>query len=325
MSDWPAQVAPLFERALTCEFATLTRGGSPVTWPITPYLSEDRKTIDVSTGLVYPRKAERARRNPNVSLLFADPVGTRLSNPPVVLVLGKATVKDTSLQEATDRYVRVAHDKFRTLYRGTPWWYMKRHAWYWVRIWVRVTPFRILWWPDADLDRDPLRWEAADVAVEPSDPEPPGRAPGAYQSQPSDWRDRAEEALDHLGTPDLTIVDSHGWPVAFPVHSATRHPHGFRLLTPEGAPVSAIGAACLTFHTHEEVFRGQENAAFVGHVETGEETVIFRVERLLGDFSLGGGTWRRSRSFLGKARLLGPRLEGEVERRGEPMPEIRRI
>ncbi|MDQ3986772.1 MAG: pyridoxamine 5'-phosphate oxidase family protein [Actinomycetota bacterium] len=325
MSDWPDTTVPIFERAFTCEFATVTRKGTPVTWPLTPYLPEDRKTIDVSTGLVYPRKAERARRNPNVSLLFADPVGTKLNSPPVVLVMGKATVKDTNLQDCADRYIRVAHEKFPAIYRYTPWWYMKRHAWYWVRIWIRVTPLRILWWPGADLDKDPLRWESPpDGGVEPSDPEPPGEAPGGYQLEPSDWRDRAEEALERLGTPDLTVVDSNGWPVAFPVHSATRHPQGFRLLIPDGVPVEAVGPACLTFHTHAEVFIGQENASFVGQVEPGEETVVFRVERLLGDFSLAGGRWGATWSFLGKARVLAPRLEPEVKRRGEPMPEIRR-
>ncbi len=71
--SWPAELGEVFERELTCEYASLTRSGSPVTLPSTPYVGNG--TLDVSTGLTYPAKAERARRNPKVALLFADPIG----------------------------------------------------------------------------------------------------------------------------------------------------------------------------------------------------------------------------------------------------------
>src|SRR5215208_5843994 len=93
-AGWPAEVLPVFEKAITCEWATLTKAGAPVTWPVTPYLGEDGSTIDVSTGLTYPAKADRARRNPKVALLFSDPTGSGLQDPPVVLVQGMATVRD---------------------------------------------------------------------------------------------------------------------------------------------------------------------------------------------------------------------------------------
>ena len=61
-AGWPADLLPVFERSITCEFASLTRQGTPITFPVTPYLGEDERTLDVSTGLTYPAKAERARR-----------------------------------------------------------------------------------------------------------------------------------------------------------------------------------------------------------------------------------------------------------------------
>src|ERR687886_732155 len=96
-AGWPEALVPLFERAITVEYTSLTAAGRPITVPITPYLEADGTTLDVSTGLTYPAKAERARRNPKVSLLFADPVGSRLVDPPVVLVQGLATVRDADL------------------------------------------------------------------------------------------------------------------------------------------------------------------------------------------------------------------------------------
>src|SRR5215217_902128 len=58
---WPEVLLPLFERAITVEYASFTRAGAPITYPVTPYVGEDGLTLDVSTGLTYPSKAERAR------------------------------------------------------------------------------------------------------------------------------------------------------------------------------------------------------------------------------------------------------------------------
>ena len=102
----PAALADLAHRSLVSEYATLTREGRPVTWAVTPYLGEDGSTVDVSTGLTYPAKAERARRDPRVSLLFSSPTGTGLEHPDVVLVQGLATVRDADLQAGLDRYLR---------------------------------------------------------------------------------------------------------------------------------------------------------------------------------------------------------------------------
>ncbi|MBA3291740.1 MAG: hypothetical protein H0U17_09650, partial [Actinobacteria bacterium] len=59
-AGWPMQVVPMVARALTCHYASLTRDERPITWPVTPYVNDDRRSVDVSTGLAYPAKAERA-------------------------------------------------------------------------------------------------------------------------------------------------------------------------------------------------------------------------------------------------------------------------
>jgi hypothetical protein len=48
-SAWPAELTPYFQSAVTCEYASLTRDGRPITVPITPY--PGATTLDVSTGL----------------------------------------------------------------------------------------------------------------------------------------------------------------------------------------------------------------------------------------------------------------------------------
>src|ERR1700722_10309598 len=104
---WPSGLLEVWEGSVTAEYGSLTRTGSPVTVPTTPYVGVDGRTLDVSTGLTYPTKAERARRDPRVCLLFADPLGSGMEGAAVVLVQGLATVRDGDLQANMDRYVRV--------------------------------------------------------------------------------------------------------------------------------------------------------------------------------------------------------------------------
>jgi len=170
---WPDALTDITS-SLACEYATLTHDGRPVTWAVTPYQGE--RTLDVSTGLTYPLKAERARRNPHVALSFSDPTGYASSSgstsrPPVVLVEGLATVRDADLQANTDRYIRESIAKVGT--SGTPWFLARTWAWYYARIWVELTPLRVTWWPGGDLAAQPEVWTApAHTNAPASDPAP---------------------------------------------------------------------------------------------------------------------------------------------------------
>src|SRR5690349_14905772 len=99
----PQEVLDVVVHSITTEYASFTRSGRPVTSPVTPYPSRLGGLVDVSTGLTYPGKAERARRDPRIAMLFSDPVGSGLVDLPVVLVQGLATVRDADLQAGLDR------------------------------------------------------------------------------------------------------------------------------------------------------------------------------------------------------------------------------
>jgi hypothetical protein len=327
-APWPAQLTPFLDAAVTTEYASLTRDGRPVAVPVTPY--SGAATLDVSTGLTYPAKAERARRDPRVALLFADPVGSGLEAPPVALVQGLATVRDRDLQAGLDRYVRVSSAKLPGSYEGTPWFVLRRSAWYFTRIWVEVTPLRVTWWERGDLDAEPRVWSAPrGTTAPPSDPAPSGSTPPPWRPAPTDWHEAARRA-EHLGVPDVTLAGADGWPLPLPARLVERVDDGFVVTLPAGAPPSPAepGPACLTFHTHAERFTGQENVTLVGTgVRTGsagEERVHVRVERALGDFSLPGGRATRALSFFRAARRLDRRLAEEAARRGQPVPLVRR-
>jgi hypothetical protein len=86
----------VFTQAVTAQYTSLTQGGAPIVVPTTPFVEGGAGSLDVSTGLAFPAKAERARRNPKVCLLYADPVGSGLAHPPVVLVQGRVASTGTS-------------------------------------------------------------------------------------------------------------------------------------------------------------------------------------------------------------------------------------
>lgn len=323
-SPWPPELADVFERSVTAEFATLTASGRPVTTPTTPYPGGTGDTIDVSTGLTYPAKAERARRDPRVALLFADPVGPAMGDAPVVLVQGLATVRDSDLQANTDRYVADSSAKLPETTRGKPRAVLRRMAWYYARIWVEVTPLHLWWWPDRSLAVEPRRWDAPEgTAAALSDPAPPGKAPAPWMTPPADWRRLARSALDALPLCDVTVVGPNGFPVCLPVLGAALAEDGIAFSVGPGAPALEPGPACLTLHGHPERFTNQENHSFVGTVVVGEGGPRLRVERALGDWSLAGGPVRMAVSFLSKGPKLRRRLATEATRRGQHVPKVR--
>ncbi len=176
VQSWPNELAELFARSITAEFASFNRSGVPVTIPTIPYVGE-KGTLDISTGLTYPTKAERARRNPRVALLFADPVGEGMNGAPVALVQGHAAVRDADLQANTDRYVRVSAQKVPEATKGQPKFVLKQMAFYYARIWIEIAPLRIRWWPDRTLAQPPEDWRApSGVELPVSDPGPAGKA-----------------------------------------------------------------------------------------------------------------------------------------------------
>ncbi|MHB8594009.1 MAG: pyridoxamine 5'-phosphate oxidase family protein [Acidimicrobiales bacterium] len=321
---WPEVALGVFERSITAEFASLTRTGAPITVPTTPYVGNDGCTLDVSTGLTYPAKAERARRDPRVCLLFADPVGSELERPPVVVVQGLATVRDSDLQANTDRYVQLRAEKLPDATKGQPRWALHRMAWYYARIWVEVTPLHIRWWPTRDLDQPCGEWNAPEgTAAALSDPAPPGRQPSAWIAPPDSWRPVAQDAMDRLGLCDLTVVGPNGFPLCLPVVGVELVEDGLRLRIGPGAPPIGRGSACITWHQHAERFTGQENRTLVGTAEPDGDVVALRVERALADWSIAGNRARVAVGFLRKGRTLARRLREEAARRGQVVPTVR--
>jgi hypothetical protein len=319
---WPSELGDLFARSVTAEFSSFNRSGTPVTIPTIPYVGENG-TIDISTGVTYPTKAERARRNPQVSLLFADPVGDGMEHAPVALIQGHAAVRDADLQANTDRYVLRSAQKVPEATKGQPKFVLKRMAFYYARVWIEITPLRIRWWPNRELAQSPEEWRAApNLELPTSDPGPVGKALPAWRDPPGDWRPIAARSLARLPLADLTVGED-GFPLCVPVSTSALDGELIPLRIGPGAPEVDPGPACLTLHDHATKFTGQENHTLMGNLEHRGEEPVFRVERALADWSLAGGKSGVMMSFLSARRVLAPRLAAEAAKRGQAVPKVR--
>ena len=142
--------------ALRPEYATVSAQGVPIDTPAYAFVGKHGDTIDIATGLAYPAKAERARRNPKVGLLIEGS-----PSEPVVSIAAMAAVRDASIQANVDRYIAETIAYYDAYSGGNPWEVARKAVFYWSRIFVECSPKRILWWsgPEA-MDQPPQCWEA---------------------------------------------------------------------------------------------------------------------------------------------------------------------
>ena len=299
----PEPVITVIREASVANYVTLTRDLRPIDTPVLCFPGEGFKSIDLATGLAYPAKAERARRNAKVGMLIEAAEGG-----PVVAIAGIAAVRDADLQANVNRYLTEAAQVLSHNPDGS---LARQAVWYWTRILIEVTPADVLWWDSARaMDGAPHRWSAGDAAVYPaSDPAPPGRVSEAASWQPSDWRALADAALMRGAPGHVSVVDAAGWPRVAPVRAAGRSDAGFVLEVAAGLPWTLDGAACLTFGGIE---------TFLGTLEAGE----MRVERALPVFPMTedpSQLWQPEPHT--RAELM-RRLEAEIARRGQTVPHV---
>jgi hypothetical protein len=113
--DLPPDVAQMIASAMFCEFGTISAQGVPIDTPLLCFADPGCRSIDVGTGLAYPTKAERARRNPKVGLLLEGGPAQ-----PVISIGALATVKDANIQANAERYIAEVIAYFDSFSGGQP-------------------------------------------------------------------------------------------------------------------------------------------------------------------------------------------------------------
>jgi hypothetical protein len=284
----PEEVQRVFDRFVTTEYTTIDSRGQPITWPVTPYYSPGGRTIDVTTGLGYPKKARDAGANPKVALLFSDPTGCGLERPPQVLVQGTAVVDDRDLAANRERYERESVDKLPAVREMLPPKPLRRmFSWYFTRIYVRVRPERVYVWPEGDPAREPELLDAHLEEVRSGHvQEPPGGHAGAEGGTVA-WDERMDELGDRYRSAVLSLVAPDGFPfsVRVPIE-LDRGSRRVRIATePVGVPLQP-GLACLTAHDHHPEFKWQRNFQVRGDLVEEDGGWMLDPHKLVGGFEL---------------------------------------
>jgi hypothetical protein len=284
----PPAVQAVFERFITTEYTTLDARGRPITWPVTPYYERGGPCIDVTTGIGYPKKANDARANPRVALLFSDPTGSGLEPAPMVLVQGSAEVDDRDLDANWRRYERESVAKLpggRKLLPPRP--VRRFFAWYFARVYVHVRPERVYVWPDGDPAREPELFGAHMEEVRSGHSEEPEVGHLAPEGGGEAWDPRLDELGSRYRQAVLSFVSPDGFPFSLRLPVAVdRDARRVRIegeLT--GAPLQP-GLACLTAHDHAPDFTWQRNFQVRGDLQPEGSGWVLRPHRFVGGLEL---------------------------------------
>jgi hypothetical protein len=313
----PREVQQVFERFITTEYTTIDASGQPITWPVTAYYRAGQDTIDLTTGLGYPKKARDAERNPKVALLFSDPTGSGLERPPAVLVQGTASVDDRDLEANRRRYARESSEKLASLRRQPPERLQRMLSWYFVRLYIKVRPERVLAWPGGDFSAEPELFDAHMEEVRSGHNEEPESRPDEPRGGEVAW----DERIDELGRRYRTAVVSQAAPDGFPVSArvAVRVDAERRRVRIESQPVGLPlrpGLCCLAAHEHDPGFRWQRNFQLRGDLVADDGGYAVVPHRLVGGFEIPSNPLAMLRQNVPKAFRFRRIAKRELARRG---------
>jgi hypothetical protein len=299
-STLPQEVRDAFGRFVTCEFTTVASNKQPITWPVTPYYNQGGATIDLSTGLGVPKKADDARAHPSVSLLFSDPTGSGIDSGIRVLVQGTATVDDEDLKANAERYFHDSGEKLPATKKMHPPKFLRpMFNFYYVRIYIKVRPERVFVWPDGDLSEEPTVHDAHLEEVRSGHNEEPAEEPGAPAGGAPAWDQRMDFLMEQE-TGVLSWLGPDGFPISVRVpHSVDPSSREIRIgAHPAGLPLIE-GRACLTVHAHAPDFTWQRNMQVRGDLARSPDDLRLTPRKIVGGFEIPKGAGR-FRDFVRK-------------------------
>jgi hypothetical protein len=303
----PKALVDFVRTRVFAEYATVSAAGVPIDTPTFIFPAADLSTLDIGTGLSYPAKAERARRNPKVGLLLEGG-----ADDPVISVAGYAAVRDADLQANLLRYTSETIFSPNISPDVIPWEQTRANkVYYLTRMIVCTAPAHIRWWASRrQMDEAPQAWRApAGFAFPASDPAPAGKPSEAPKWPERTWQELRDQAMASGLPGHLTLLDADGFPVPIRMKSVAADAAGFRVVPPKSAPW-AEGQATLSFAGRE---------IFVGQARRDGDEMVLTVERALPVLPTVDTPGAAASDTFER---LHARLDAELARRGKPRPVI---
>jgi hypothetical protein len=286
MSLFDQKTAETVSAYRSCEFATLAKDGTPITWPVAAMLNADG-TLTLTTSVGFPQKAFNVRRDGWVALLFSDPTGSGLDTPDQVLVTGTAACADEIVTTPGE-----LADYWRMLFERQPSSrvYLKPLIrpvvdWYYMRLVITVTPAAVTTRPAlAETTGSPEFGDLLGASVL-----------GAYASAVLGGGDAG-------GAPSLLRV----------------HPRpgegGYRVELPADTAL-VPGPASLLVHRHDDLLADARFALVRGELTGGPGEWLLVPSRLIEPFDAAKAvsglrrTRRAAKSYLAHRGLRRPRID----------------
>jgi len=317
----PADIQAVFDQFITTEYTTVDGRGQPITWPVTPYYRPGDPCISLTTGIGYPKKANDARANERVSLLFSDPTGSGIDGAPMVLVQGIADVDDRDLDANANRYEVEAAEKLpAAAAKLPPKPLRKMAAFYFARIYVHVRPERVFVWRGG-LDGEPEIFDSHLEEVRSGHDEEPDVDLAAPEGGAPVWDERIEQFGDLYPSATLALVSPDGFPfcVRVPV-AADGASQRIRILAEPAEVPLQPGLACVAGHHHEEDFTWQRNFHVRGDLVEDDRGWFLMPHKMVGGFEIPpGGPLTVVRENAKKMRRFRKIAKQELKRREQRM------
>ena len=247
----------------TCEFATMSRAGVPIAWPVVVDVSPAADRIVLTTSIAFPQKAFNVRRDPRVALLFSDPTGTGRADLPHVLVRGTARCPariETGTAGLDQYWRKLAIRQPASRNYGRTVVGRRLFDWYYMRLVITVTPREITTGP-------------------------PSSEPGPMSAPPVSRADRSGFAqlgreLPYFHHAVLGTAADGEPPVLRRVRLAVEPGSAtFRVAGPTAG--LAAGPASVLLHRHDDALWHQRQAGALGEVGQTDGQWWFRPDRLL--------------------------------------------
>ena len=160
MASMPDPVARLLETALVGELTAIDGNGRPVTYPLIPLWDGER--IYLTSSVLFSRKLEHIRANPQVSLSITDPVAVGGATDRAT-IQGDGRIIEEDPHGGWERLLPIWERKEPSIV-----YFLKSRValpLFFERALIEITPRRVLFWSNGDASQAPVPTDIGEEAA----------------------------------------------------------------------------------------------------------------------------------------------------------------